>query len=64
MGWFDTYGGGGYVVRLDGSELNSREKLEWLFDNSWLDSDTRAIIAEFSIYNPGANLFGLLNLTN
>ena len=60
-GWFATYGGGGYVVRFDQSQNDTMEKIEWLFDNRWMDSRTRALFLEFSIYNPNSNLYGLVS---
>lgn len=31
--------------------------LEYLFQNKWLDTYTRAIFAEFTVYNANVNLF-------
>ena len=31
--------------------------MQSLYENSWIDSNTRAVFAEFTVYNPNVNLF-------
>ncbi|XP_013386314.1 uncharacterized protein LOC106155845 [Lingula anatina] len=58
-GQLTIYGGGGYLAQLRGSyhkllELGERLEREW-----WIDKYTRAVLIEFTCYNPGVNLFSI-----
>lgn len=37
--------------------------LQYLFDNRWLDTLTRALFVEFTVYNANVNLFCCVTLT-
>ncbi|KAA0723782.1 Polycystic kidney disease protein 1-like 2 PC1-like 2 protein [Triplophysa tibetana] len=62
--WGDIalYRGGGYVVDLGADKENASSKLQYLFDSTWLDTFTRAIFVEFTVYNANVNLFCLVTL--
>ncbi|XP_061175461.1 uncharacterized protein LOC133184410 [Saccostrea echinata] len=62
MGDRFLYSGGGYVVRLRGNSTLLRTKLHSLERDGWIDKYTRAIFVEFTVYNPGINLFGIATL--
>ncbi|CAG0925513.1 unnamed protein product, partial [Notodromas monacha] len=62
VGKLDGYGGGGYVVKLQGRAEELSEKLKDLQQAEWTDHLTRAIFLEFSIYNANVNLFGLARI--
>ena len=47
----DSYSGGGYVYKIQGSASNIRSNLEDLKRLYWIDNNTRAVILEFSTYN-------------
>uniref|UniRef100_A0A8C5H9L6 Polycystic kidney disease protein 1-like 2 n=1 Tax=Gouania willdenowi TaxID=441366 RepID=A0A8C5H9L6_GOUWI len=49
------YRGGGFVVDLGPDLQNST--LQDLYDNIWVDTYTRAIFVEFTVYNANVNLF-------
>lgn len=36
--------------------------LQYLYDNTWLDVYTRAILVEFTVYNANVNLFCIATL--
>ncbi|KAG9475124.1 hypothetical protein GDO78_003535 [Eleutherodactylus coqui] len=57
-----TYRGGGYVVDLGGDRTTASWILQYLFSNVWLDTYTRAVFVEFTIYNANVNLFCLVRL--
>ncbi|XP_046290740.1 polycystin-1-like protein 2 isoform X1 [Marmota monax] len=62
-GKLTVYRGGGYVVPL-GTDLQSASRiLQYLFDNTWLDTLTRAVFVEFTVYNANVNLFCIVTLT-
>lgn len=42
---------------------SSHRILQYLFDNTWLDSLTRAVFVEFTVYNANVNLFCIITLT-
>ncbi|XP_052023259.1 polycystic kidney disease protein 1-like 2 [Apodemus sylvaticus] len=62
-GKLTVYGGGGYVVPLGTDHQSASRILQYLFDNSWLDTLTRAVFVEFTVYNANVNLFCCVTLT-
>ena len=46
------YGGGGYELKMKGHIAKLKAKLELLQTNGWIDNRTRALITEFTVYNP------------
>lgn len=52
----------GYVQVLPKRENDSKEVVETLNANNWLDRYTRAIFSEFAIYNANVNLFSVVTL--
>ncbi|XP_051024689.1 polycystic kidney disease protein 1-like 2 isoform X2 [Acomys russatus] len=62
-GKLTVYGGGGYVVPLGTDRQSASRTLQYLFDNSWLDTLTRAVFVEFTVYNANVNLFCIVTLT-
>lgn len=61
-GKLDVYGGGGYLVPLRGSKDKIVQKLRQLEKSDWIDGGTRAVFAEFSVYNAQVNLFGVVTI--
>ncbi|KAK2914329.1 hypothetical protein Q8A67_002728 [Cirrhinus molitorella] len=61
-GMIALYRGGGYVMDLGSDLQNARRKLEYLFNSTWLDVYTRAVFAEFTVYNANVNLFCIVTL--
>ncbi|KAB0352703.1 hypothetical protein FD754_017560 [Muntiacus muntjak] len=62
-GKLTVYRGGGYVVPLGTDCQSASRTLQYLFDNTWLDSLTRAVFVEFTVYNANVNLFCTVTLT-
>ncbi|XP_021075889.1 polycystic kidney disease protein 1-like 2 [Mus pahari] len=62
-GKLTVYGGGGYAVPLGTDHQSASRILQYLFDNSWLDAQTRAVFVEFTVYNANVNLFCTVTLT-
>uniref|UniRef100_H0Z296 Polycystin 1 like 2/pseudo n=1 Tax=Taeniopygia guttata TaxID=59729 RepID=H0Z296_TAEGU len=56
------YSGGGYVVHLGTDPKNASRILQYLFNNVWLDTFTRAVFVEFTVYNANVNLFCIISL--
>ncbi|XP_045910422.1 polycystic kidney disease protein 1-like 2 [Micropterus dolomieu] len=56
------YRGGGFVSELGPDLQNASNTLEYLFRNKWLDTYTRAIFIEFTVYNANVNLFCIVTL--
>ncbi|XP_072452062.1 polycystin-1-like protein 2 [Chiloscyllium punctatum] len=56
------YRGGGYVAELGTDAQDAYRVLKYLFDNTWLDTYTRAIFVEFTVYNANVNLFCIATL--
>ncbi|KAF5918575.1 hypothetical protein HPG69_005010 [Diceros bicornis minor] len=61
-GKLTVYRGGGYVVPLGTDRQSTSRILQYLFDNTWLDSLTRAVFVEFTVYNANINLFCIITL--
>ncbi|KAM9288783.1 polycystin-1-like protein 2 [Morus bassanus] len=57
------YRGGGYVIHLGTDPKNASRILQYLFNNVWLDTFTRAVFVEFTVYNANVNLFCIITLT-
>ncbi|XP_053305767.1 polycystic kidney disease protein 1-like 2 [Spea bombifrons] len=57
-----TYRGGGYVAHLGSDRNTASSVLQNLFNNVWLDTYTRAVFVEFTIYNANVNLFCIVKL--
>ncbi|NXO04337.1 PK1L2 protein, partial [Rhinopomastus cyanomelas] len=57
-----VYRGGGYVIHLGTDPKNASRILQYLFDNVWLDTFTRAVFVEFTVYNANVNLFCIISL--
>jgi hypothetical protein len=55
-GQFSFYPGGGFVADLGYENATGFELIENLQNNDWLDRQTRAVIVEFSAFNPSLNL--------
>lgn len=64
IGKLDMYSGSGYVIPLKGSRDELRARIQTLLSENWIDERTRAVIAEFSVYNAQANLFGIVSCVN
>ncbi|KAG8506263.1 Polycystic kidney disease protein 1-like 2 [Galemys pyrenaicus] len=62
-GKLTVYRGGGYMVPLGTDRKSTSRILQYLFDNTWLDSLTRAVFVEFTVYNANVNLFCIVTLT-
>ncbi|NXF29075.1 PK1L2 protein, partial [Nyctibius bracteatus] len=56
------YRGGGYVIHLGTDPKNASRILQYLFKNVWLDTFTRAVFVEFTVYNANVNLFCIISL--
>ncbi|XP_033750161.1 uncharacterized protein LOC117334568 isoform X2 [Pecten maximus] len=61
-GQMALYAGGGYLVRLKGSSNSISMKMKQLEKEKWIDKYTRAVFVEFTVYNPGVNLFAISTL--
>lgn len=61
-GILDMYSGGGYLIPLKGSRKSITDHLIQLKNNSWIDTRTRAVFAEFSVYNAQVNLFAVVTM--
>ncbi|NXD76051.1 PK1L2 protein, partial [Halcyon senegalensis] len=57
-----VYRGGGYVIHLGTDTKNASRILQYLFNNVWLDTFTRAVFVEFTVYNANVNLFCTVSL--
>ena len=55
-GKYLSYEGGGYVYELRGKLSFLQGNLTLLKKMSWIDRQTRAVIVEFSVYNPNINM--------
>ena len=57
---YKRYCGGGQVFDLNDTHAGAMEELRRLRDDEWLITpDTRALLTEFVVYNPGTDLFTL-----
>ena len=62
MGNITWYSGGGYAHIMRGSEENMLDNIEKLKSLHWIEFGTRAVIVQFTVYNPNVNLFGIITV--
>lgn len=55
------YGGGGFAVKMGKSPHQSIELINHLYDNQWIDRQTRVVFLEATVYNAQVNLFAIMN---
>ena len=55
-GQFATYDGSGYLYEMRGKLSYIQGNLTLLRQMNWIDRQTRAVIIEFSVYNPNINI--------
>ena len=51
-GYFDAYDGSGYVADLGYNSSTAQAVISELIEYGWIDRQTRAVLLEFTIYNP------------
>ena len=62
FGKYSTYLGGGYIYNLSGNLSLIQKDLFSLQKMYWIDKRTRAIIIEFSLFNPNVNLLSFCQM--
>lgn len=55
-GIYTDYNGGGYTASLSNNTTGSKRRLNQLAKLSWIDNQTRALVAEFDLYSASTNL--------
>ena len=55
-GYHTLYGGGGYIADLGYNEKTAKGVIKEIFQNNWIDRQTRAVILEFAVFNTNLNL--------
>jgi len=58
-GLFHVYAGGGYVANLGYTNDTARAVISNLHKFGWIDRETRAILLQFSIYNPNTGYLSI-----
>ena len=58
-GRFHVYDGGGYVAKLGYTNNTARAVISDLHKFGWIDRQTRAILLQFSIYNPNTGYLSI-----
>ena len=62
-GRLSTYSGdGGYIVNLTLNKTRAVKKIAMLKNSLWIDRGTRAVIIDFTTYNPNINLYVVTKL--
>jgi len=62
VGNLATYNSGGYVYNFIGRLSDLQNNLSRLHQFGWIDSQTRAVIIQLSLYNPNSQLFTSVTL--
>ncbi|KAL9976396.1 hypothetical protein ACROYT_G013694 [Oculina patagonica] len=58
-GQFSLYPGGGYIADLGYNTATAVSVIKNLQKYDWLDRQTRAVVVEFSTFNPSVNVLGI-----
>ncbi|XP_041049746.1 polycystic kidney disease 2-like 2 protein [Carcharodon carcharias] len=61
-GRLGTYSNGGYIFELAQDKVASLGKIKRLKSKLWLDSGSRAVFIDFTVYNANVNLFSAIRL--
>lgn len=61
-GQVTTYGGGGFVQLLAGTQNGSIAIVDDLLYNLWVQRATRVVFVDFTVYNANVNLFNVVRL--
>ncbi|XP_078087585.1 polycystin-2-like protein 1 [Mustelus asterias] len=61
-GRLGTYDNGGYIFELVRDKVASLRKIKRLKSKLWLDSGSRAVFIDFTVYNANVNLFTAIRL--
>ena len=61
-GKLGVYGGGGYVLEHDHKYSKADKEQRETFAAKWIDRYTRAVVAEFVVYNANANVFAVVSM--
>jgi hypothetical protein len=62
VGQYGTYNSGGYVYEFLGRLSDIESNLSLLYQLEWINSQTRAVIIQFNLYNPNVELFTSITL--
>ena len=62
IGTYNNYWGGGYVYEMRGQKSYLQGNLTLLQKLNWIDRQTRAVIIEFSVFNPNINLIAVAEI--
>ena len=62
VGRHGSYSGNGYVYEFRGRLNDLRSNLSRLHQLQWIDSRTRAVIIQFTLYNPNVQLFSSVTI--
>ena len=57
-----NYASGGYVFEFRGRLTDMQSNLSQLHQLGWIDDQTRAVIIQFSLFNPNVNMFTSVTL--
>jgi polycystin 1L2 len=57
VGDYGSYGGDGYVYEFVGRLSSLQSNLSQLHQLGWIDTQTRAVIIQLTLYNPNVQLF-------
>ena len=60
FGKHHLYSGGGYVLNLGNTLVGAEEIVESAKERGWIDEHTRAVFAEFNVWNANTNLFNMV----
>ena len=60
FGKHHLYSGGGYVLNLGNTLAGAEEVVESAKERGWIDEHTRAVFAEFNVWNANTNLFNMV----
>lgn len=59
-GRFAVYSGRGFIANLGYNKFTAKRIIDDLQENQWIDGQTRAVLVEFSLYNPPSNLLAVM----
>ena len=60
--WYNTYSEGGFGTELGNNKNKTVNIFNYIKDNSWITNKTRAVLLEFTTFNPSRKMFASVTI--
>ena len=60
--WYNTYSEGGFGTELGNNKNKTVNIFNYIKNNSWITNKTRAVLLEFTTFNPSRKMFASVTI--